>query len=189
MSSSTPASSATAGASRPSRSAARATPRSHRSDRTCRSRGRCGAPPALPQLCSRRGPRARHGRARSAQTPPETCRQSSSAQTRSPPDAPRPHFHRRGKTRVCQPRRSAHRQQARPGARDDRSDRVRSLVHVRTEHDHDPRPLSPRRKVDTPADMACLGRCHAPIKSRRGCPRPATSDTAKASQTQQPTAR
>ena len=27
------------------------------------------------------------------------------------------------------------------GARSDRSDRVRSLVHVRTEHDHDPRPF------------------------------------------------
>ena len=30
--------------------------------------------------------------------------------------------------------------------------------------------------------MACLGRCHAPIKSRRDVPDPATSDTAKASQ-------
>ena len=37
-------------------------------------------------------------------------------------------------------------------------------------HDHQPRSLSPRPKADTPADMACWGRCHAPIKSRRDVP-------------------
>src|SRR5215207_4299027 len=55
------------------------------------------------------------------------------------------------------------------GACRDRSDHVRSLVHVRTEHDHDPVPFT-STESGHPADMACLGRCHAPIKSRRDVP-------------------
>ena len=43
----------------------------------------------------------------------------------------------------------------------DRGDRVRALVRVRAEHDHDPRPLS-TSTGGHPADTACWGRCHAP---------------------------
>ena len=63
----------------------------------------------------------------------------------------------------------------------DSRDRVRALVGVRPEHDHDlvhvPSVADPGRSADT----ACWGRCHAPIKSRR-TPRPATSDTTTGSQ-------
>ena len=52
----------------------------------------------------------------------------------------------------------------------DRGDRVRALVHVRTEHDHGLRPFHSRSESGRPADIACWGRCHAPIKSRRTSP-------------------
>jgi hypothetical protein len=42
-------------------------------------------------------------------------------------------------------------------------------VGVGSEHDHGPRPPPPRIEW-TPADTACWGRCHAPIKSRRKIP-------------------
>ena len=56
------------------------------------------------------------------------------------------------------------------GARADRGDGVRALVHVRTEHDHHRRPLSPRLKVDARRTRLAWGRCHAPIKSRQDIP-------------------
>src|SRR3954447_16526855 len=64
----------------------------------------------------------------------------------------------------------------------DRRDRVRALVRVRPEHDHDLVHVLSHADAGRPADTACLGRCHAPIKSRRTS-RPATSDTTKGSQT------
>jgi hypothetical protein len=53
----------------------------------------------------------------------------------------------------------------------DGGDGVRALVGVRPEHDHGPRPR-PFFFADAgrPADRACWGRCHAPIKSRRTSP-------------------
>src|SRR5919107_5161736 len=62
-----------------------------------------------------------------------------------------------------------------------RPDRMRALVGVRPEHDHDPVHVLSAADAGRPADRACLGRCHAPIKSRRTS-RPATSDTTKESQ-------
>jgi hypothetical protein len=47
---------------------------------------------------------------------------------------------------------------------------VRALVGVHPEHDHDPRPHPFRPDAGRPADRACWGRCHAPIKSRRTSP-------------------
>ena len=52
----------------------------------------------------------------------------------------------------------------------DRSQRVRALVGVRPEHDHDPRPHPFRPDAGRSADRACWGRCHAPIRSRRTSP-------------------
>src|SRR5215204_5728166 len=43
-------------------------------------------------------------------------------------------------------------------------------------------PLQRAVERDALADMACWGRCHAPIKSRRDVPDQATSDTTKGSQ-------
>src|SRR4051812_6622208 len=55
------------------------------------------------------------------------------------------------------------------GCRDDRRDRVRTLVHVCTEHNHSRCPFT-STEADSPADTACWGRYHAPIKSRRDVP-------------------
>ena len=52
----------------------------------------------------------------------------------------------------------------------DRGERVRALVGVRPEHDHDPRPHPFHPDAGRSADTACWGRCHAPIKSRRTSP-------------------
>ena len=68
---------------------------------------------------------------------------------------------------------------ARP--RGDPDDRVRALVHVRTEHDHQLSPLLLAVEVDGRRTRLARGRGHAPFKSRRTS-RPATSDTTKGSQ-------
>ena len=139
-------------------------PRSRRCDQTCRDHGRCGARP--PSTAPQRGPPARHGRAKTAQTRPRRA---------GNPQAPRPARHpgrapipARRQSRALQPRRSAHRQARRCAAAtaaivcDRLCMSAPSTIMTSS--------LSPRLKADTPADMACLGRCHAPIKSRRDVP-------------------
>ena len=61
---------------------------------------------------------------------------------------------------------------------------VRPLVCVHPDHDHLHRPfVGYDRRSGSPADTPRLGRCHAPIKSRRRSSA-AAGDTAKAGQTQ-----
>src|SRR4051812_5168720 len=67
------------------------------------------------------------------------------------------------------------------GRRCDRGDGVRALVHVRTEHDHPSRPLS--SKAD-PRRTRLVGGPATPLSSHAEQPRPAASDTTKASQAQ-----
>ena len=64
---------------------------------------------------------------------PDTCRQSSSAQTRSP-SSPRAQTNERVEPSDADLDRSLAQQLA--GCQPNRGDRVRALVHVRTEHDH-----------------------------------------------------
>src|ERR687895_1726715 len=64
-----------------------------------------------------------------------------------------------------------------------RGNRVRALVHVRTEHDHGFCPFH-LAESGRPADMACLRALPRSYQVTPGRPRPATSDTAKASQAQ-----
>jgi len=66
-------------------------------------------------------------------------------------------------------------------------ERVRALVHVRTEHDHGFCPFH-LAESGRPADMACLRAVPRSYQVTPGHPRPATSDTAKASQATRPTA-
>ena len=68
-----------------------------------------------------------------------------------------------------------------------RGKRVRVLVHVRTEHDHGFCPFH-LAESGRPADMACLRAVPRSYQVTPGHPRPATSDTAKASQAKRPTA-
>ena len=64
----------------------------------------------------------------------------------------------------------------------ERDKRVRALVCVHPDHDHVHRPfVGCGRRSGPPADTPQLGRCHAPIKSRRRSSA-AAGDTAKAGQ-------
>src|SRR3954452_5739839 len=65
------------------------------------------------------------------------------------------------------------------GRRCDRSDGVRALVHVRTEHDHPSRPLS--SKADA-RRTRLVGGAATLLSSHAAPPRPAARDTTKASQ-------
>jgi hypothetical protein len=107
-----------------------------------------------------RSPRATRNRS----SAPETCRQSSSAQARS---LPRPRAHSTSAP-TREPRRRSSSQRAPGPSPRDRRDRVRTLVGVRPD-DHPPVPFH-LAKSGHPADRACFGRCHAPIKSRRTSP-------------------
>jgi hypothetical protein len=169
-------------AARTPRAARRARRRRRRSGRTCRARRRRGA--HRPSAASRPELRARRGPAGTAQTPRRRA---------GSPPAPTP--------ARCPGRAPTERRREPAGAdlhglvaeqltgrRGDRPDRVRALVHVRTEHDHGLRPLSPRLRADDPADMACVRAVPRSYQVTPGHPRPATSDTAKGSQTKQPTA-
>ena len=68
--------------------------------------------------------------------------------------------------------------------RRDTGDRVRALVHVRTEHDHQLRPLLLAVEVDGRRTRLAGGAATL-LSSHAGHPRPATSDTTKGSQTRQ----
>ena len=127
-------------------------------------RPRACAPRRRPSACecTRRTRSPRSIRKRSSD--PETCRQSSIAHTRS---APRPRAQREQSRGALSARQDRLLAEQLAGRRRDRGDRVRALVGVRTEHDHDLRP-PPLDWVGHPADTACSGRCHAPIKSRQG---------------------
>ena len=140
MSSSGPASSAVGNVSMPSASAARATasasirsdlPRS-RLDRRELAISRVGTR-------TTRSPRAIRNRSKE----PETCRQSSSAQTRS---TPRARAHCRTSSNPRAPTEHGLVSEHLARRRGDSGDRVRALVHVRTEHDHQLRPFSSRLK-------------------------------------------
>ena len=69
------------------------------------------------------------------------------------------------------------------GRRRDGGDRVRALVHVRTEHDHDPRPVLSISDDETARRTRLAGGAATLLSSHAGHPRPATSDTTKGSQT------
>jgi hypothetical protein len=56
------------------------------------------------------------------------------------------------------------------GRRRDGRDGVRTLVGVRAEHDHDPRPPLDTFRGGRLVDTACSRRCHASIKSRQTSP-------------------
>ena len=146
-------------------------------DRTCRARGWSGASPAISRVETRttRSPRAIRNRS----SAPETCRQSSSAQTRSP-SRPRAQISSAANPRaptgtVLSPSSCA-------GRRVDRRDRVRALVGVRPEHDHDPRPPPFRCGCWTPGGHGLLGALPRSYQVTPRHPRPATSDTTKGSQ-------
>ena len=89
------------------------------------------ATPAINVLCTRstRSPRSIRNRSNE----PETCRQSSIAHTRS---APRPRAHASSAAEPLAPDWTVCSPSSSPVAADDRGDRVRALVGVRTEHDH-----------------------------------------------------
>ena len=130
MSSSTPASSATGSRSTPSRSAARAT-----ASASIRSDLPRSLPPRRSPAISRvatlttRSPRTSRKRSKA----PETWRQSSSAQTRSPAKA-RAQSSAAANPRITDPHELVIQQLS--GFARNRGNRVRALVHVRTEHDH-----------------------------------------------------
>ncbi len=90
---------------------------------------------------------------------PETWRQSSSAQTRSPARL-RAQVNSAAKPR--RPTRDRLLAEQLAGSASDRRDRVRALVSVRAEHDHGSRP-HPLMLCGggRPVDTACWGRCHA----------------------------
>ena len=67
------------------------------------------------------------------------------------------------------------------GRRGDPGDRVRALVHVRTEHDHQLSPLLLAVEVDGRRTRLAGGAATL-LSSHAGHPRPATSDTTKGSQ-------
>ena len=113
----------------PSRNAARATAIASMLSDLPRSR-----PPRRRRPSACRDPHTRSPRAiKNRSKEPDTCRQSSSAQTRSPLQPARPDQQRREPARADLDRLLA---QQLAGRRSDRGDRVRALVRVRTEHDH-----------------------------------------------------
>ena len=142
---------------------------------TCRDRGRRGA--RRPSAASRPERRARHGRAgtaqmrprhggsppapRPARRPARAAQSSAAANPRSPTSI------------VCSPNSSPVLAPTAAMVCERLCMSAPSTIMT----------WSPFTSTESgrPADMACLGRCHAPIKSRRAS-RPATSDTAKASQ-------
>ena len=143
----------------------RATPLARpRSSRCCRtSRAPAHRDASRPSASSAPAEPARRARPRTARTTPTP---GGSAQTRSLAQAVRPH-HQRSEPAGADRDRLLTEHLAR--RRIDRGDRVRPLVSVRPEHDHDPC-SPPPRMGGHPADTACYGRCHAPVKSRRTSP-------------------
>ena len=133
-----------------------------------------------PSAASGRARRARRARSGTAPSEPETCRQSSSAHTRSPP-RPRAQTQQRGEPARADLDRLLAQQLA--GRRRDRGDRVRALVGVRTEHDHRPRPPLTSTEADARRTRLAGGAATL-LSSHAGHPRPATSDTTKGSQAQ-----
>ena len=106
--------------------------RAHRSDRSCRARGSSAG--SRPSAASRRERHARRARSGTAPSAPETCRQSSSAHTRSP-SRPRAQITSAANPRA--PTATVLSPSSSTGRSVDRRDRVRALVGVRPEHDHD----------------------------------------------------
>ena len=120
-----------------------------------------------------RSPRAIKNRSKE----PNTCRQSSSAYTRSAPSprpksstSPNPRPHPGGLIAEHLTRRCGN---ARDG--------VRALVHVRAEHDHQAQSLLLAVEVDSRPTRLASGAATL-LSSHAGHPRPATSDTTKGSQ-------
>ncbi len=137
--------------------------RSRRSDRTSPARvppaGRSRSAPARPGRPGRRW--------RAARAPDDRTRAGS-------PRPPTP-ARRRARRRTAAPRASRRRvagivscPRAESSCRVERDKRVRALVCVHPDHDHLHRPfVGCGRRSGSPADTPQLGRCHAPIKSRR----------------------
>ena len=143
--------------------------------RTCRARERCAATPAISRVGTRttRSPRAIRNRSNE----PETCRQSSSAQTRSPP-RPRAQLSTAAKPRaptwtVCSP---------------SSSPVVAATAAIVCERLWVSAPstiitLVPSTSTEVDARRTRLaGGAATLLSSHAGHPRPATSDTAKGSQ-------
>ena len=146
------------------RAAPRGRPRSRRCCRTCRARGRRGGrrPSAWSGRATTRSPRAIRNRSRT----PDTCRQSSSAQTRSP-SRPRAQTSSAREARGRRPGPSA-RRAARPSPQT-----TAAIVCERLWVSAPSTIIDPSTSTSMsgpPADTACWGRCHAPIKSRRTSP-------------------
>ena len=121
---------------------------------------------------------ARRARSETAPATPDTCRQSSSAQTRSPS---RPRAHRNSASNPRRPTGTVCSPSSSPVAGRDRGDRVRTLVSVRAKHDHGPRPpLDPSGADVWRTRLAGGGATHLSSHARH--PRPATSDKTKGSQ-------
>ena len=154
-----------------------ATPRCPRAARPARPRARRSvglaalaacAPRRSPSACvetrTTRSPRPIRNRS----SAPETCRQSSSAQTRSPSSAARPD-HQRAEPASADPRPSSRRAAA-PVAASIAATVCERLCVSAPSTIIRPSSCSPRPTAGRPADRACWGRCHAPIKSRRASP-------------------
>src|SRR5918994_409220 len=176
MSSSGPGSSAVVSVSNPSASAARATASASMRSDLPRSRLE-RRELAINRVGTRttRSPRAIRNRSKE----PDTCRQSSSAHTRSGPSSACPPQH------VIEPARADRGGllvKHLPGRGGDGGERVRALVHVRTEHDHQRCPLLLAIEVDDRRTRLAGGGATL-LSSHPGHPRPATSDTTKESQT------
>ena len=142
----------------------------------------CRAPGRAPRRRHQPGRRERPARRDRSETAPAPRRHAGSPQAprpaRPPGHEPTPPAHR---TRVQQPRPSS-RPSAAPSPR--RPPRECELLCMSAPSTIiNPSPFT-STESGHPADTACLGRCHAPIKSRRH-PRPATSDTTKGSQATQ----
>ena len=145
----------------------RATPRGRRRARRCCRTCRAREPAPRAAINLRRDPQ--HPLAASDQKPLQRARDVPAVLDRPDPLAPRPRAQPSSAANPrARPRRSARRAARRSPQRPPRPcasacgcpHRARSLTSS----------TSTSTEVDSPADMACWGRCHAPIKSRRDIP-------------------
>ncbi len=139
----------------------------------------CGRATSRVGTRTTRAPRAIRNRSKA----PDTCRQSSSAHTRTRP-RPRAHCNTWSNPRADRRRLVVEHFARRRG---DSGNRVRALVHVRTEHDRQLRPLLLAVEADGRRTRPAGGAATL-LSSHAGHPRPATSDTTKGSQAHRPTA-
>ena len=138
--------------------------RSRRCCRTCRARGPSAATPAINRVETRttRSPRPIRNRS----SAPETCRQSSSAHTRSPA---RPRAQITSAPNPRAPTATVFSPISWPVAASTAAIVCELLWVSAPSTIINPSPFT-STESGHPADTACWGRCHAPIKSRRASP-------------------